>query len=337
MVKRQWQDPMNNSVLIIGGLGFVGYHIIRELKNKGYHVKIGSRSTLMDEHAEAPIIPIDLKFMKDEELRLILQDFDHVIFAGGADDRTIPKEDAAQFFYNENVVPCVRLAKLCNDLNTQKLIILGSYFTHFNRVRPEWKMADRHVYVRSRMLQEEETIDCSNGKLTVTILELPYIFGAAPNKVPLWKPLVKYINSMPILFYTAGGTNIVSVEMVAKATVGAIEHAKHGDKWIVGGQNVTWKEMIQMFALALGKKRTVITVPTFIVRFFSLLTVGYFKISGKQSGLNIFHFITTQTAQTYLDTDESKRILNYKDDNLQRSINETVIASGYPLKVNGKV
>jgi nucleoside-diphosphate-sugar epimerase len=190
-------------------------------------------------------------------------------------------------------------------------------------------MAERHVYVRSRMLQEEETEQNASDRLSVVTLELPYIFGAAPGKTPLWKPLVKYINSMPILFYTSGGTNIVTVEMVAKATVGALENAKHGERWIVGGQNVTWKQMINMFADGLGKKRKVITVPTFIVRFFSFLTMLFFKITGKQSGLNIYHFISTQTAFTYLDTTESKRVLKYADDDLQQSINETVKASGF--------
>jgi nucleoside-diphosphate-sugar epimerase len=320
---------MMKNVLIIGGLGFVGYHIIRELLSQNFSVKIGARTLKDNIESEVPVIAIDLNRMNDEELKIILGEFDYIIFAGGADDRTMPKEDAAQFFYNENVIPCVRLARLCCGLKVEKLIILGSYFAYFNRVKPEWKMAERHVYVRSRMLQEEETEKNAGAELAVITLELPYIFGSTPGKTPLWKPLVKYINSLPVLFYTSGGTNIVSVEMVAKATVGALENAKHGERWIVGGQNVTWKQMIDMFAQSLGKRRFVITVPTFIVRFFSFLTLLFFKLSGKQSGLNIYHFITTQTAYTYLDTAESKRVLNYSDDDLQRSINETVRASGF--------
>lgn len=320
---------MTKQVLLIGGLGFVGYHIIRALRSQGYTVTIGARSLNQKTKAEVPIIHIDLKQMSEAEITSILENFDFVIFAGGADDRTMPNEDAGKFFYNENVLPCVRLAQLCNGLKVEKLIILGSYFAHFNRVKPEWKMAERHVYVHSRMLQEEETEKNADDGLSVITLELPYIFGATPGKIPLWKPLVKYINSMPVIFYTSGGTNIVSVETVAKATVGAIENAKHGERWIVGGDNVSWKQMIKMFAQGLDKKRIVITVPNFIVRFFSFLTMLYFKITGKQSGLNIYHFITTQTDFTYLDTAESKRVLCYEEDDLQRSINETVKASGF--------
>ena len=318
---------MAQKVLIVGGLGFVGYHIVQELKIRGYEPVIGSRNNKHDDTAEAPIIEVDLKKMSDQELLQVLAPFDYVIFAGGADDRTIPKEDAATFFYAENVLPCVRLAELAKQLPLQKIIILGSYFSHFNRTRPEWKMAERHPYVRSRLLQQEETIEAAGNETAVIILELPYIFGSSPGKIPLWKPLVKYIKNSRLVFYTSGGTNIVSVEKVAKATVGAIEHAKHSERWIVGGENVSWKELISKISNALGKKRIVVTVPTFIVKVFALLTYGYFRLINKQVGLNLYHFITTQTSCTFLDTSDSMRHLGYENADMQEAINDTVKAS----------
>lgn len=316
-------------VLVIGGLGFVGYHIVNELQSRNYIVSIGSRSSKEDEYSKAPIVHIDLKGMSDAELKSVLADFNHVIFAGGADDRTIPKGNAEEFFYNENVVPCVRLIKTCNKTGIKKMIILGSYFSHFNREKPEWKMAERHVYVKSRKLQQEETEAISDGSTAVITLELPYIFGATPGRVPLWKPLVKYVKSMPVLFYTSGGTNMVSVESVAQAVNGAIENAVHKDRWIVGGENVSWKEMLGMFSKSLGKKRIIITVPTFLVRFFSFLVSLFFKVSGKQTGLNLYHFISTQTSKTYLNTEDSMNVLKYSKSDIQKAIDDTARSCGY--------
>lgn len=316
-------------VLVIGGLGFVGYHIVNELQSRNYLVNIGSRSAKDDMYAKAPIVHFDLKGMTDEQLESVINDFDHVIFAGGADDRTIPKGNAEAFFYNENVVTCVRLIKICNRKGVKKMIILGSYFSHFNREKPEWKMAEHHVYVKSRKLQQEESEANSDGSTAVVTLELPYIFGATPGRTPLWKPLVKYVKSIPVLFYTSGGTNMVSVESVAQATFGAIEYAKHKDRWIVGGDNISWKDMLGMFSRSLGKKRIVITVPTFIVRFFSSLVSFFFKVSGKQTGLNLFHFISTQSANTYLDTEDSMKVLKYSKSNIQKAIDDTVRSCGY--------
>ena len=82
------------NVLLIGGFGFIGHHVIRELKSNGYNVMIGTRKLTVD-HQEVPSVLFDLKNMNDNQLIAILKDFQFVIFAGGADDRTMPNEDAA--------------------------------------------------------------------------------------------------------------------------------------------------------------------------------------------------------------------------------------------------
>ena len=316
-------------VLVIGGQGFIGFHLIHVLKQRNYEVVIGSRKA--QHYAEFhgfPVIHFDLAHFSDEAILSVLKDFQVVVFGGGADDRTMPKEDPKAFFYRENVVPCVKLATLGKQVQLKKLIILGSYFTYFNRTRPEWKMAERHPYVRSRVLQQEETLHAADNQVKVEILELPYIFGAAPNMIPLWKPLVKYINATPWVFYTRGGTAMIGVEEVAKAIVGAIEYQGSNSIWQIGAENQTWAAMIDMFGSALGKKRKTVIMPTAMVRFFSWLTRLFFKITGKKSGLDIYHFISTQTAETYLDTAESMRELQYGQGDLKKSIEETVRASG---------
>ena len=88
-------------VLVIGGLGFIGYHTVAALRQSGYEPVIGSRSGKSDVNADAPIIAIDLQTMSDDALKTVLSPFYAVIFAGGADDRTMPKEAAAPFFYKE--------------------------------------------------------------------------------------------------------------------------------------------------------------------------------------------------------------------------------------------
>ena len=316
-------------VLVIGGQGFIGFHLIHILKQRNYELVIASRKAQHDaEFHGFPVIHFDLAHFSDEAILSVLKDFQVVVFGGGADDRTMPKEDPKTFFYRENVVPCVKLATLGKQVQLEKLVILGSYFTYYNRTRPEWKMAERHPYVSSRVLQQEETIKAADNHVKVEILELPYIFGAAPNMIPLWKPLVKYINATPWVFYTRGGTAMIGVEEVAKAIVGAIEYKGSNSIWQIGAENHTWSAMIDMFGSALGKKRKTVIIPTTMVRFFSWLTRLFFKITGKKSGLDIYHFISTQTEQTYLDSTASKRELQYGQGDLKKSIEETVRASG---------
>lgn len=318
------------SVLVIGGKGFIGYHLVNLLKERKYQVSIATRKPGSEkEYLDCPIVHLDLANFSDEIISSVLSPFEIVVFAGGADDRTMPNEPAVSFFYKENVLPCVRLAEVGQLVGLEKLIILGSYFTYFNRIRPEWKMAKYHPYVRSRVLQQEETIKAAGDRIKIEVLELPYIFGSSPEKTPLWKPLVKYIDALPVIFYTKGGTAMIGVDEVAKSIIGAIEYKGTEGIWQISAENKSWTEMIHLISSALGKKRQVILVPTVIVRFFSWLTKVYFKLSGKQSGLDIYQFITTQTNLTYMYTEESMRLLDYGQGDLKRSIEETVNGSGY--------
>ncbi len=319
------------NILFIGGLGFIGYHAIKALTENNYKVTVLARSAPETATNGFNILVKNISQASDSELVELLKPFDFVVFGGGADDRTIPTGDAAQFFYNENVVPCVRLARASQKTKVQKIVILGSYFVHFNRVCPEWKMAERHVYVRSRVLQETETIAAARengGKTAVVALELPYIFGVAPQKTPLWKPLIQYIKQSPIVFYTEGGTNMMSVAQVAAAILGAIKYAQHGDCLPTGGENLRWDAMLKMMMDSLGKRKPIVALPKWLVLPFAWLTGVFFKITGKQSGLNPYHFIEVQSSKTWFDASETMQYLHINSSfDLPKAIDETVKAS----------
>ena len=314
-------------VLIIGGLGFIGWHIIKVLQAQNYAVSVLARSDKKTQtHENVEIIIRDMQTESDEDVIALLAQFDGIVFAGGADDRTMPKGDAYTFFHQENVLPSVRLVSLAKHTNIQKIVFLGSYFTYFNRSRPDWKMAERHPYVRSRVEQLTQSIAASTGKPAVIFLEIPYVFGAAPGQIPLWKPLIEYIDKSPLVFYPEGGTNVVAVENVADAVAGAFKNAKHGDCIPVAGHNMSWKELITAIATALGKKRTVITIPGFALTPVGAGIKGVFQLLGKQSGLDIYYFMEIQSSNTFLDTEKYSSYLGYQPLDLAQSFADTVAA-----------
>ena len=310
---------------MIGGSGFIGYHVVTALNDRGYEVKIGTRSNVTNSTS----IRFDIAKMTDKQLSEVLSGFTHIVFSAGADDRSTAKGDAWKYFYNENVVPCVRLATLCRELPVLKIVIIGSYFSYVDRVNPAWKLSSTHPYIASRKLQIDETCEAADGKTEIVVLQPPYIFGATPGKVPLWKELglLDYVK-WPIVFYPTGGTNIVSVEQVAKATIGAIESAKHKECWIVGDRNVTWVELINLLALGMGKPRgpTIITVPTVVVTLFMYLVQFMFTLFCVHLGLKAGAFMKVQTSCTFFPEDEltrSMQALGYEHADMEASIRDT--------------
>ncbi|MDX2006305.1 MAG: NAD(P)H-binding protein [Meiothermus sp.] len=312
-------------VLIIGGRGFIGWHLCRLLRAGEFEVVIGARGATAD--AEFPVLPIDLEREDLEALRGKLQGFEHVVFAGGKDERVELRGDAYAFFHRENVVPCVKLVQAASQAQVQKVLILGSYFTYFNRQNPGWRMAERHPYVRSRQAQLEESRAAASGQTQVAVLEIPYVFGRAPGMVPIWKPLVEYVRASPLLLYPEGGTAMISVEDVARAAMGALLRARHGDCLPLGGHNHTWREMLEMMASALGKNRRVVSLPYASLYPVGALVQSVFDLTGRKSGLNLRHYMQVQCAQTYLPPSTAE-YLGYTPAHIRPAVQQTIEACG---------
>jgi dihydroflavonol-4-reductase len=62
----------------------------------------------------------------------------------------------------------------------------------------------------------------------------------------------------------SGGTNVVHVDDVVDGVLAALSHGRTGERYILGGENLTWREMAGMAADLLGIRRTFVTVPSFV-------------------------------------------------------------------------
>jgi nucleoside-diphosphate-sugar epimerase len=256
----------------------------------------------------------------------LLDGHEALIFAAGLDDRTSPDKPAYPKFYQANVESLTRLMTLAKEAGVQRLVVLGSYFAHFNRLWPEMKLAERHPYIRSRV--EQELAAVSVPDLDGMVLELPYIFGSLPipGWKPLWTPLVKYIRLMKTVFYMRGGTACISARTVGRAIVAAVERGEAGKCYPIGQENLTWPQMLARLASADGRQVSVKTLPTWLIAAALQGNLLSHQLKGKQSGLNQRYFASLQTAETYIDPELSRRALSYELDNLDEAFKETVEA-----------
>lgn len=302
-------------VMIIGGTGLLGYHAVRELLKRGHMVDILALPPLPASGlfpGEVKIQLGDLEVFPDGEPRKHLRGHDAVIFAAGVDDRVTPKTPAYPFFRRHNVESTHRLAELARQSGVQRFIILGSYFAYFHRIWPHLELTRYHPYIRSRVEQTAAAQAAGGAQMAVITLELPYIFGVMPGRTPLWKPLVRYAASGFPLFYPSGGTTCVSVTQVAQAIAGALERGEPGACYPIGGENLTWSELLSRITRFAGREKKTITLPTWLVKAGARLFKLWHSLKGMESGLNPVRFIDLQTACTFIDPALSSGALGYK-------------------------
>ncbi len=316
-------------VLIVGGTGFLGYHATLEFLRRGHDVTSLALPPLPAEDLLPPQVTLhfaNVNELSDEETRELLTGHDAVIYAAGVDDRVTPDAPAYPVFYEGNVASASRVIRLARESGVRRGVVLGSYFAYFNREWPELELARHHPYIRSRVVQAAACIEAGGDALDVMILELGYIFGSMPGRTPLWKPLVDYLRSPFPVFYSGGGTNAIAVEHVAEAIAGAVEQGEGGQRYTIGDENLTWREMLTRLAHADGREKRIVTLPKFVVRAGAHLLQLSHRLQGREAGLDPVRFVEVQTRTTYLDPTPSQEALGYERGGLDRAFADTVAA-----------
>jgi dihydroflavonol-4-reductase len=315
-------------VFIVGATGFLGYHSTLELTGRGHEV---SGVSLPSSSPLPPIRGVDVRFqdinaMGDSDVIALLRGHDAVVFAAGADDRTVPPAPAYEFFRRANVDACTRVLRCAREAGVSRAIVLGSYFVHFHRKWPELRMAERHPYIRSRLEQEEAAFAEARGQMSVSVLELPYIFGTLPGRIPLWLFLIDMLRSSRSVYFPRGGTTMVTVRQVAQAVAGAVERGMGGTAYAIGGRNMGWVEFLGKLLLYMGERKTIVTIPTFAARIYGWTVRRSNRRAGKEGGLDPVSFMDVQSRETFIDPAPAMAALGYEDDDLDAAIRATVEA-----------
>ncbi len=330
------------NVLIVGGTGLLGLAGAKELIKRGHNVKAISLPEV-PENLELPetmdIIFGNFETMTDNDLRKHLRGIESLVFAAGVDERLEHKGPIYDFYRDRNIIPLKRLLGLAKEMKVKSAIICGSYFTYLDRLWENLYLYENHPYIRSRVDQTNEAFSFYDKDFSVTILELPYIFGVQPGRKPVWVFLVEQIEKMKLAtFYPRGGTAMITVNQVGQVIASSVETAKGAKQIPVGYYNLSWKKMLRIFHEEMGyKHRPIITIPKKLYRLALLSHKRKYKRAGIESGLDCKGLAEIMTRKAYIDNKYLKTILRVKDDDLEKSIRDSVRLSLEILHKNRQV
>lgn len=242
-------------ILVVGGTGFLGYHIVCALLDRGHHVKVLART-------ETPHLPTAVEFERGDIQAIRQPDLDRmvagcagVVFAAGAAVRVPRGVATTDYFHQSNVQPTVRLITAARDAGCDRAAVLGSYFATAERQHPQRQLAARSPYIRSRVEQAAHARSAGGDQLPIAVLEIPYVAGATPGRHSALTPMARMARGRlgPIAF--PGGTAVVSAPAVGRAAACALERQAVGNLPIATA-NLTWAELMRRLAVAAGREPT---------------------------------------------------------------------------------
>ncbi|WP_328338504.1 NAD-dependent epimerase/dehydratase family protein [Micromonospora sp. NBC_00421] len=271
-------------ILVLGGSGLIGTHVVDVLRDRGHTVTTVARTARPGvDHL------LDLGSASTDDLRPLLAGQDGVVVATRADEQRVLPKPIRPVLHRELVDPVVRLLTAARDEGLSRAVVLGSYYTYFDRLHPQWRLAERHPYIGCRREQARQGRLAAGPELPVAVLELPFVFGGAGDPLPNWAgPLYRWARSRGPLVAPDGGTATVAARSVAEIAADALAQARGGDI-PVADENLSWAEMITRIAEEVGRPRRVRRLPTGVVRV-ALRGVGMrHDRTGREAGLHPTH------------------------------------------------
>lgn len=240
-------------VLVVGGTGLIGGEIALYLNKKGHDVTLMSRkATTVPGLAQMSFLQGD--YINDDLSDGRLQGFDWLVFSAAADIRNLPQDGSVtpEVFYtraNDEAVP--RFFAAARDAGIRRAVMIGTFYP---QVAPQ--QIGVCPYVTSRHNTDVAVRALSSERFGVCSLNAPFVLGHIDGlKVPYIGALIEYargnIPGLP-LFAPKGGTNHISSRSVAQAALHALENAESGKAYLLGDENYSWKEYLELWFAAVG-------------------------------------------------------------------------------------
>jgi dihydroflavonol-4-reductase len=262
-------------VFLTGATGFVGSHIAHELASRGASIRILTRPTSPLRNLDGlPVETVDGDLLQPESLRAGMEGCDAVIHAA-ADYRLWITDP--QRIHAVNVEGTRELLRIAREEAVPRVVYTSSVATM--GFRSDGTIVDENSpvslgdmvghYKRSKFLAEQEAIAAARAGQQVIILNPTTPIGSNDIKpTPTGQIVVDFLNhKFPA--YVDTGLNLVDVKEVAKTHVDALTRGCPGERYILGGENLTLKQILDKMSAITRIPSPTIRVPHSVATIFA--------------------------------------------------------------------
>ena len=254
--------------LVTGATGFLGSAVTRCLLSAGHNVRVlarpnSNRSNLKD----LPIEVVEGDLLDHESLKHAVKDCDN-LFHVAADYRLWVPNPKRMYDINVNGTRALILAAADAGLKrivyTSSVATLGIHQdgTSATEETPSSIDTMTGVYKRTKFLAEQVVKQLTDEhQLPVTIVNPSTPIGPCDIRpTPTGRIVVDTLQDrMPA--YVDTGLNVAHVDDIARGHLLASEHGKPGERYILGGENMTLLQILQTIDHINGKQKKRISLP----------------------------------------------------------------------------
>jgi dihydroflavonol-4-reductase len=279
--------------LVTGATGFVGAAVTRALLGAHWQVRVlvrhgSDRSNLQG---------LDVEVAAGD-----LTDFDSLeVAAAGCDavfhvaaDYRLGAPDPSQLYRNNvegtrNVLNAARSAGVRRIVYTSSVATIGipGDGTPGDERTPAALDAMIGHYKRSKYQAEEVVREIARDGTSVVIVSPSTPVGPGDLKPTPTGQLVLDAAAGRMPAYVDTGLNIVHVDDVAAGHLLAYERGRPGERYILGGEDMTLRDILHLISTLVGRKPPRVRLPYGLVLPMAYLAEGYARFSGRSGRITL--------------------------------------------------
>ncbi len=254
---------------VTGGTGFVGANLVRLLLQQGYEVRALVRANSCLDNLKSLDIEIVRGDLNQDNLARQMKGC-QILFHVAAQYSLWQKDRDALYRNNvlgtRNILNCARQAGVERTVYTSSVAAIG--------VRKDGLPADETYqspvekligdYKKSKYYAEREAVKAVEAGQDLVIVNPSTPIGALDLKpTPTGEIIVRFLQrQMP--FYVDTGLNLIDVEDVAWGHILALEKGRTGDRYILGNENLTFRQLLNKLETITGLPAPQNTIPYWI-------------------------------------------------------------------------
>ncbi|MEM7511327.1 MAG: NAD-dependent epimerase/dehydratase family protein [Bacteroidota bacterium] len=316
-------------VFLTGGTGLLGANLAREILNRGYEVTALIRPASDLSTLEG----LQLRFhegdlLKPDTLLSGLEGCTHVIHAAANTD-VWPIYSQAQ--WDANLVGTQHMIQAAQKAGIKRFIHVSTAnaFGFGSKENPGTEespfLSDKYKlgYIDSKYAAQKVIKQAVREQGFPAIIVNPTFMIGPYDSKPSSGAMVKGIMDGGVPGYPAGGKNFVAVKDVAAATVNALEMGSIGASYILGNENLSFKEAFQLMAEVAGVASPRIPLPPVATKLYGRIGSVSGNLSGKVPKVS-YPAARIACDGHYFDPSKARKALGLPATPLREAITEAV-------------